>query len=105
MGTVFKLPIVYSTSLLQTLEELRAVHGFSVFAAHPRPGSVPLFEVNFRSDTCVVFGNEGHGISANLSGRCTGSVIIPMTPGIDSFNVACASAIVLYEAMRQRIPR
>ena len=102
MGTIFKLPIVYSEKLTDTIKILRSTYGVRVFAAHPRPESVALCDADFTRDTCIVVGNEDGGISQDVLELCDQSITIPMAPGIDSFNVACASAVVLYEATRQR---
>jgi tRNA G18 (ribose-2'-O)-methylase SpoU len=105
MGTVFRLQIVRSDNLAFSLKTLREDYGFSVIAAHPRPGSVPLDEIDLTKDSCIVFGHEDDGVSEKIVAACTEVAAIPMAEGIDSFNVACASAIVLYEAFRQRIKR
>lgn len=102
MGTVFRLPVIYSSDLPQSLRDLRKNYGFSIFAAHPRPGSVPLQSVEFPEDICIVFGNEGSGISEEVLGVCDEAVNIPMVSGVDSLNVACASAVVLYEITRKQ---
>ena len=93
MGTVFRLPVIYSTDLPQSLCDLRNNYGFSIFAAHPRPGSVPLQSVEFPENCCIVFGNEGRGVSEEVLGVCDEAVNIPMVSGVDSLNVACASAV------------
>jgi tRNA G18 (ribose-2'-O)-methylase SpoU len=102
MGTIFRLPILSTGKLSGTLEELRAKYGFSVYAANPRPESVRIDEADFSADCCLVFGNEGDGLSSAVLEVCSRSIAIPMVSGVDSFNVACASAVVLYEATRQR---
>jgi tRNA G18 (ribose-2'-O)-methylase SpoU len=102
MGTVFRVPVVKSTSLRESLEVLKVKFGFQIVAAHPHIDSLPLYSTDLTKDTCVVFGNEGDGISQNIIDVCNYKVTIPMVPGIDSFNVGCASAIMLYEVNRQR---
>jgi tRNA G18 (ribose-2'-O)-methylase SpoU len=103
MGTIFKLPVLKADSLAETLNALRVEYGFDVFAAHPRPESRRLFDTDFSNDCCIVFGNEGDGLSAEVLEKGTLSIAIPMAHGVDSFNVACSSAVILYEAVRQRI--
>lgn len=102
MGTIFKLPVLLTDTLTGTLKELRSKYGFRIFAAHPRQESSRLFETDFSADCCLVFGSEGDGLSAEVLEACTQSITIPMAPGVDSFNVACASAVMLYEVTRQR---
>jgi tRNA G18 (ribose-2'-O)-methylase SpoU len=102
MGTVFRLPVVKSTSLRESLTILKTKFGFQIIAAHPHIDSLSLYNTDLTKDTCIVLGNEGDGISQNIIDICDYKVSIPMAPGIDSFNVACASAIILYEVNRQR---
>ena len=103
MGTVFRVPVVKSKSLRESLLTLKTQYGFQIIAAHPRVDSLPLYRAELTKDICIVFGNEGDGVSQEIIDICDYTVSIPMAPGIDSFNVACASAIMLYEANRQRV--
>ena len=48
----------------------------------------------------AAIGSEGRGLSAELLSLCDGEVIIPMTPGSESFNAAIAAAIVMWEIVR-----
>jgi RNA methyltransferase, TrmH family len=47
-------------------------------------------------------GNEGAGLSADLAAMADVQVKIPLSPGVESLNVAIAAALMLYEAQRQR---
>ncbi|MCH8178613.1 MAG: RNA methyltransferase [Proteobacteria bacterium] len=49
-----------------------------------------------------VMGHEGQGVSEALQARCTLTVTIPQPGGEESLNVAAATAICLYESLRQR---
>ena len=101
MGTIFQLPVVESTNLVQSLNQLRAA-GIRCLAAHPHTERKFLAQADFRTDCCVVFGNEGNGISPAVLAACDEAVAIPMASGVDSLNVAAAAAVFLYEAQRQR---
>jgi tRNA G18 (ribose-2'-O)-methylase SpoU len=101
MGALFKLPVLESTNLVQTLGELRA-HGIKCIAAHPRPDGKILSQANFTGDCCVVFGSEGHGISEKVLAACDEAVAIPMLNEVDSINVSAAAAVFFYEVNRQR---
>ncbi|MBN1306634.1 MAG: RNA methyltransferase [Chitinispirillaceae bacterium] len=102
MGAVFRMPVVYSDCLAETLAALRIKYGFTIVAAHVRPHSVSMHAVDFTGDCCIVLGNEQSGVSDAVVARCDRVAAIPMHDGVDSFNVGCASAIMLYEAFRQR---
>ena len=101
MGALFKLPVLESTNLVQTLGELRA-HGIKCIAAHPRPDGKTLSQANFTGDCCLVFGNEGHGITEKVLAACDEAVAIPMLNEVDSLNVSAAAAVFFYEVNRQR---
>jgi tRNA G18 (ribose-2'-O)-methylase SpoU len=101
MGALFKLPVLESTNLLQTLGELRA-RGVRCLAAHPHTDRNVLSQADFTGDCCVVFGSEGHGISKEVLAVCDEAVAIPMANEVDSLNVSAAAAVFFYEVNRQR---
>lgn len=101
MGTIFQLPVIETSSLLETLRELRA-NGVRCIAAHPHVDGCNLSKADFSRDCCVLFGSEGYGISAAALELCDERVAIPMPPTVDSLNVGAAAAVFLYEANRQR---
>jgi tRNA G18 (ribose-2'-O)-methylase SpoU len=49
----------------------------------------------------LVLGSEGHGLSPRWEQTADRRAVIPMTPGIDSLNVAAASAVACYVAARR----
>jgi tRNA G18 (ribose-2'-O)-methylase SpoU len=100
MGTLFQLPVLESTTLLGTLEELGR-KGVRRIAAHPRGGR-KISQSNLTGDCCVVLGSEGYGISPAILAACDEALAIPMPPTIDSLNVGSAAAVFLYEINRQR---
>lgn len=105
MGTVFKIPVVHVQSLVGTLGILRDQFGVCSLAAHPREQSKPLADATLNQDCCFVFGSEGEGLSPQVVAACDDSIAIPMQAGVDSLNVASASAVVLYEVQRKREKR
>ena len=102
MGTVFKMPVVHCTKLVETLRTLQGSHKFKVFAAHPHTQDQSIQHTDFSGNCCLVFGNEGSGVSQQVLSTCDMPVAIPMRSGVDSLNVASASAVFLYEVKRQR---
>ncbi len=61
--------------------------------------------VDLTGPTVLVLGNEAEGLTPGYQDLCDLLVGVPMQAGADSVNVACAAAIVLYEADRQRRAR
>jgi tRNA G18 (ribose-2'-O)-methylase SpoU len=102
MGTLFQLPVVEASNLVQTLQALRAA-GVRCIAAHPRAGGRSLSRTDFTGDCCIVFGSEGYGITPAALDACDEAVAIPMPPTVDSLNVASATAVFFYEVSRQRV--
>jgi tRNA G18 (ribose-2'-O)-methylase SpoU len=101
MGVVFKLPVIESKSLVNSLAGLRA-GGMKILAAHPRPEARRLSQVDLTGDCCLVFGSEGNGMSEPVLAACDEVAAIPMPSHVDSLNVSHAAAAFLYEACRQR---
>jgi tRNA G18 (ribose-2'-O)-methylase SpoU len=101
MGAVFTQAILHVEKLEESLQILHQRFGVTVIAADPSGGTA-LHEANLSGNVCIVLGNEGDGISANILSLCQHRVAIPMMNGTDSLNVASASAVVLYEARKQR---
>lgn len=65
-------------------------------------GVQSLYECDLRRNTAFLIGNEGAGLSVELQGMATHNIIIPMPGKVESLNVAAATAICLFETVRQR---
>lgn len=61
-----------------------------------------LYECDLRGSVAFMIGNEGAGLSAELLALATQKISIPMFGKIESLNAAAATAICLFEAVRQR---
>ncbi|HEX2956038.1 MAG TPA: RNA methyltransferase [Chitinispirillaceae bacterium] len=102
MGNVFRVPVIYTDSLVNTIKKLRYEYGFEVFSAQVTNESVPLYAVSLKNSCCIVMGNEGSGVSQEVLEVCSKTLYIPMEKGVDSLNVSSAAAIILSEVVRQR---
>lgn len=101
MGNIFRLPMVYGPSLSTMLAVLKE-NGIRIYAADAHKDASDITRTRFTVPCCIVLGSEGAGISEEVKGVCDESVCIPMRVGFDSFNVASASAVCMYEIQRQR---
>ena len=101
MGTIFKMPVIESEHLVQSIQQLRG-GGVRCIAAHPHANQKMLSHADFTRDCCIVVGSEGKGISRAVLDACDEAVVIPMHNDVDSLNVGTAGAVFLYEASRQR---
>lgn len=61
-----------------------------------------LYDCDLRGNVAFLIGNEGAGLSADLLGLATQKITIPMPGQVDSLNAAAATAICLFETVRQR---
>ena len=102
MGNIFSLPVVYLSDTEKELRKIRSEFNAAIIAAHPRETSRSIDTIDFTANCCIVLGSEGHGISERVLAACDMEAAIPMTTGVDSLNVASASAVIMYEVQRQR---
>jgi tRNA G18 (ribose-2'-O)-methylase SpoU len=101
MGTIFKLPIIETPNLVQSLQDLRD-RGIICIAAHPHAQQIALSRCDLTTSCCIVLGSEGYGLSTAVLEVCNVTASIPMANEVDSLNVGNAGAVFLYEANRQR---
>lgn len=101
MGTVFRLPVLHVDDLSRCLKALRGSSATTILAAVPG-ASETIHEIDLKRDLCLVLGNEDAGISPRILELCHRRVAIPMADGVDSLNVASASAVFLHEAAKAR---
>jgi len=95
MGTVFAVPWTRAAPWPDALDLLRS-KGFRLLAMSPDPDGRALPMADLTPPVAVVLGTEGEGLTREAFARCDESVRIPMAAGVDSLNVAAASAVVLY---------
>ncbi|MFE5208173.1 TrmH family RNA methyltransferase [Streptomyces sp. NPDC056600] len=104
MGTVFQVPWTRLETWPADVGRLREA-GFTVAAFCLSEQAVTLDELAARDDErlALVFGTEGDGLSPSVLAEADVHVTIPMAEGVDSLNVAAASAVAFY-ATRPRRP-
>jgi len=95
MGAVFAVPWSRADPWPGTLDLLRD-RGFRTLAMSPDPSGGSLRDADLAPPVAVVLGTEGEGLTAAALARCSAKVRIPMAAGVDSLNVAAASAVVFY---------
>lgn len=102
MGTVFQIPWGYLPGEgpvdLAYLREM----GFATAAMALREDSVPIDDpALLREDKlAIVLGSEGYGLDDHTIEDADYTVLIPMSPGVDSLNVAAASAVAFWQITR-----
>ncbi|AIK11960.1 tRNA (guanosine(18)-2'-O)-methyltransferase [Pectobacterium carotovorum subsp. carotovorum] len=76
--------------------------GMQVLATNLSEHAVDFREIDYTRPTCILLGQEKTGITAEALKLADRDIIIPMTGMVQSLNVSVASALILYEAQRQR---
>lgn len=103
MGTVFQVPWTYLGSDCAEwphpgMERLRAL-GFRTAAMALSDNAVSIAEPQLMAEEklAIVLGTEGDGLAAGTIADCDYTVRIPMSHGVDSLNVAAASAVAFWQ--------
>ena len=98
MGTVFQVPWTYLPPE-RPWQELLHEMGFQTVAMALRDDSLLLTDPRLMhaEKLAVVLGTEGDGLAASTISGCDYTVRIPMAHGVDSLNVAAASAVAFYQ--------
>ncbi|MEM9982462.1 MAG: RNA methyltransferase [Bacteroidota bacterium] len=99
IGCVFTKPVVVCTT--ETCINFLKEQGIHTYAA-ALSASQPYTTIDFRKSTAIVMGTEATGLSATWLAAADQNVIIPMQGEIDSMNVSVATAVIVFEAVRQR---
>ena len=98
MGTVFQVPWTYLPEDGDWQQTLHAL-GFQTAAMALRDDSLRIDDKRLRAvpRLAIVLGTEGDGLAGSTIAACDYTVRIPMTHGVDSLNVAAASAVAFYQ--------
>lgn len=111
MGTVFQIPWTYLGSeneewprtSVRFLQKL----GFKTAAMALNDNSIPIDDPRLKAEEklAVILGTEGDGLASSTIADCDYTVRIPMSHGVDSLNVAAASAVAFWELGRYKNTR
>ena len=100
-GALTTIPVARVGSIRNTLKMLQA-EGFQIVAASEKSRKL-LYDADLRRPTAIVMGAEDTGVSKEVLKLCDEQLAIPMIGHIESLNVSAAAAVMLFEAVRQRI--
>ena len=100
-GAVEYMPVARVANLTQTIEALKK-QGVWVFGT-AADADTALYSADLKGPAAIVIGSEGEGMSRLVAESCDFKVSIPMKGHISSLNASAAAAILLYEAVRQRM--
>lgn len=100
MGSALRLPLLVHRDIREATDEARR-HGCRIVATSPRGGR-PVFTSDLRGPMAILIGGEGSGLAPSQVDAADERVMIPMQPPVESLNVAVTTAIIVYEAHRQK---
>jgi RNA methyltransferase, TrmH family len=103
MGSILRLPVVLSGDMPAFIRRGKE-KGFQI-AATALSGDRTHYDVDLTKPTVMVLGQEGVGLPPDLLSFVDLHIRIPLAKTVDSLNVATAAAVILYEAMRQRLQK
>ena len=100
-GAVSHVPVARVPNIPTLLKDLKK-EGVWVFGT-AADGDTTLYRADLKGPAAIVIGSEGDGMGRLVSETCDFKVSIPMKGKLNSLNASAAAAIMLYEAVRQRL--
>ena len=98
MGSIFRVPVIYTDDILSDIDKLKN-KGVKCVAAHLR-GNKSYRDIDYPKKAAVFIGNEGKGLSDEISEKADILVKIPMEGKVESLNAAVAAALMMFEVGR-----
>ncbi len=103
-GALFHVCVVQGGSALDVLTTLGSWGARRWATAARSEGSIDYHRADLVGSTALVMGNEAHGLAEGLADVVDGYITIPMVGRSESLNVGMATAVLCFEAARQRRP-
>lgn len=101
-GAVEHLAVCQVTNLARSIRQLQEA-GFWIYGLAAGDPARPLFSADLSGNIALVVGSEGEGLRQKTRELCDGLLEIPMCGQVASLNAASASAVALFEVVRQRL--
>lgn len=92
------------SSIEDCYKDLRE-RGYKIFASSISDDAKNLYELNLSEKVAIVVGNEHRGVSDEAANLADEKFLIPQFGMVQSLNVSVATAVILYEALRQRLKK
>lgn len=86
----------------ETLQKHLKSNKFNIYATHLTGNAVSIYDIDWCAPSAIIFGNESRGVSEETLSIADEVIYIPMFGMVQSLNVSVATAVILYEACRQR---
>ena len=99
VGTAEKMKIARVVNLNNTIGKLKD-NGYWIYGTDMEGTNYTTLD--YKGKICIICGNEGKGISKLVKDNCDFIATIPMKGDVNSLNASVATAIIIFEAMKQR---
>ena len=99
VGTAEKMKIARVVNLNNTIKKLKD-NGYWIYGTDME--GTDYRTLDYKGKICIICGNEGKGISKLVKDNCDFIATIPMRGNVNSLNASVATAIIIFEAMKQR---
>ncbi len=100
-GASEHVAIARVTNVTRSLEQMKKANVWVV--GLDERGSMNYTDFDWNADCCLVLGAEGAGLHDLVKKTCDHLLRIPMIGSVSSLNVSVAGAVVMYEALRQKL--
>lgn len=100
VGTTEKMKIARVTNLNNTIKYLKD-KGYWIVGTDMN--GTDYTKIDYKGNICIICGNEGSGMSNLVSKNCDFIATIPMNGTVNSLNASVATAIIVFEAIKQRV--
>ena len=100
MGAIFRVNIIESDNLLDTLKNMKK-HKYKIMATSLETNN-SIYDIDYTKKVLVI-GNEANGVSQDILDYADEKIKIPMLGKTESLNASVATAVILYEYVRNKI--
>ena len=100
MGAIFRINIIESDDLVKTIKEMKK-HKIKILSTSLQTDKT-MYNVSY-DKTAIVIGNEANGVEKEIIDLTDEKIKIPMPGKTESLNASVATAVILYEAMRNQL--
>ncbi|MEG2858141.1 MAG: 23S rRNA (guanosine(2251)-2'-O)-methyltransferase RlmB, partial [Clostridia bacterium] len=101
-GALAYVPVARVPNTTAAIKELKEA-GLWVYGTTGDDESTCLYDADLKGPIAIVIGSEGEGMGRLVRENCDFTIKIPMAGKIESLNASAAAAVVLFEAVRQRM--
>ena len=100
MGSIFRVKIIECDDLANTLKQVKS-NDFQILVTSLN-AKKSIYDINLKRKA-IIIGNEANGVSQKILDLSDEKAIIPMLGRTESLNASVATAVILYEYVRQKI--